>query len=81
MKKLLMIILCLAVGSSMLVFAGGGKEEKRDGASTAWLKEAKIGKYAESTFDEKALYEAAKLEGSVNIYSYSSRVHQIRRNI
>ncbi len=75
MKKLLMIILCLAVVSSMLVFAGGGKE-KSGAEDTAWLKEARIGKYAESTFDEKALYEAAKLEGSINIYSYSSRVHK-----
>jgi iron(III) transport system substrate-binding protein len=29
---------------------------------------------AAETFDEKALYEAAKKEGEVNIYSYSSRV-------
>ncbi len=76
MKKLLMLILCLAVISSVLVFAGGEKEKKGSSETEAWLKEAKLGKYAENTFDEKALYEAAKLEGSVNIYSYSSRVHK-----
>ena len=71
MKKLLIIIICLAFLLPVSVFAGGGKETKGEGN---WAKEAKVGKYAEKTFDEKALYEAAKLEGSVNIYSYSSRV-------
>ncbi|MDX9801173.1 MAG: ABC transporter substrate-binding protein [Spirochaetia bacterium] len=74
MKKFFLVILCLAVVSSVFIFAGGGKEKTVDEASIAWLKEAKLGKYVENSFDEKALYEAAKLEGSVNIYSYSSRV-------
>jgi hypothetical protein len=51
------------------VFSGGqGESEKASNTQTeAWLKTAKLGKYAEETFDETALYEAAKKEGEINI--------------
>jgi iron(III) transport system substrate-binding protein len=41
-----------------------------------WLKKAGLGPYARATFDEKGLYEKAKPEQEVTVYSYSSRVHQ-----
>ena len=76
MKKILFIIICFLLIVSTLVSAGGKKEGKISEESEAWLKEVNAGKFSDKTFDEKALYEAAKLEGSVNIYSYSSRVHK-----
>jgi iron(III) transport system substrate-binding protein len=45
-------------------------------AQDEWLKKAELGPYETKTFDEKQLYEKAKLEKEVNVYSYSSRVHQ-----
>ena len=41
-----------------------------------WLKKAELGPYESSSYDEKSLYEKAKLEKEVSIYSYSSRVHE-----
>ena len=41
-----------------------------------WLKRSELGLYEPKTYDEKHLYEKAKLEKEVTIYSYSSRVHQ-----
>ena len=41
-----------------------------------WLKKSELGSYEPSSYDEKALYEKAKLEKEVSIYSYSSRVHE-----
>ena len=41
-----------------------------------WLKRSELGLYEPKTYDEKQLYEKAKLEKEVTIYSYSSRVHQ-----
>jgi len=44
-----------------------------------WLKKAELGPYAPAAFDEKQLYEKAKGEKEVAIYSYSSRVHQFAK--
>jgi len=41
-----------------------------------WLKRSELGSYEPKTIDEKQIYEKAKLEKEVTIYSYSSRVHQ-----
>lgn len=41
-----------------------------------WLKKSELGPYESKIENEKQLYEKAKLEKEVNIYSYSSRVHQ-----
>jgi len=41
-----------------------------------WLKKSGLGAYAPKTFDEKDLYEKAKAEKEVSVYSYSSRVHE-----
>ena len=53
--------------------AGGKKEAADKPAEDQWAMDAKVGKYTDA-FDEAALYEAAKAEGEVSIYSYSSRV-------
>jgi iron(III) transport system substrate-binding protein len=44
-----------------------------------WLKKAELGSYAPASVDEKQLYEKAKGEKEVAIYSYSSRVHQFAK--
>jgi len=41
-----------------------------------WLKRAELGPYAPQAYNEKQIYEKAKAEKEVTIYSYSSRVHQ-----
>ena len=41
-----------------------------------WLKKSGLGSYETKSFDEKELFEKAKLEKEVSIYSYSSRVHE-----
>lgn len=75
MKKVLFAISCLVVLWSVTLLVVGG-EQSISSETEAWLKSVKLGQYVEESFDEKALYEAAKQEGSVNIYSYSSRVHK-----
>lgn len=45
-----------------------GQKEEAEGLSpetAAWLESAALGDYASETFDEDALYEAAKMEGEV----------------
>jgi iron(III) transport system substrate-binding protein len=76
MHKLISTVMVLLLLSCLGVFAGGGGEPapQLSAETEAWLKEARLGKYVEDSFDEAALYEAAKAEGEVNIYSYSSRV-------
>jgi len=41
-----------------------------------WLKKSALDLYEPKAYDEKEIYEKAKLEKEVSIYSYSSRVHQ-----
>jgi iron(III) transport system substrate-binding protein len=41
-----------------------------------WLKKAELGPYATAAFEAKKIYEKAKEEKEVTVYSYSSRVHQ-----
>ena len=41
-----------------------------------WLKQSGFDRYEPKAYDEKQVYEQAKLEKEVSIYSYSSRVHQ-----
>ncbi len=46
------------------------------GAQDDWHKQAELGPYEAATFDAQQIYEKAKGEKEVNVYSYSSRVHQ-----
>lgn len=46
-------------------------------AQEAWLKAAGLGPYQPQTEDWQAIYEAAKVEGKVVIYSISSRIYQV----
>ena len=41
-----------------------------------WLRKSALEPYEPKAYDEKEIYEKAKLEKEVSIYSYSSRVHQ-----
>jgi len=44
-----------------------------------WLKEARLGPYQEKEFNIPELYEKAKREKEINIYSYSSRVFKFAK--
>ncbi len=78
MKKIIFILLSLCFLFSIILIAPAiGQKEVAEGLSpetVAWLKSAALGDYASETFDEAALYEAARMEGEVSVYSYSSRV-------
>jgi iron(III) transport system substrate-binding protein len=75
MKKYFYLVLLFILATSILM--AGGDREANDGdaqSQVSWAEEVKVGDFTEKFFDEAALYEAAKLEGIVNVYSYSSRV-------
>ncbi len=76
MHKSFSLVLAFLLLSCLIAFAGGEKERATELSpeTEAWLQEARLGKYVETSFDEAALYKAAREEGEVNIYSYSSRV-------
>lgn len=65
------VYLCLMAAIVLLTVPNGPLQGQDE-----WLKKAELGPYEPKTFDEKQLYEKAKLEKEVNVYSYSSRVHQ-----
>ncbi len=73
MKRYFYLVFVFLLIAPMLM-AGGKKEAADAEVKDQWAMDAKVGEYAEKTFDEAALYEAAKAEGAVSIYSYSSRV-------
>ena len=72
MKRYFYLVLVFLLMAPLLM-AGGKKEAADAPAKDQWAMDAKVGPYTD-VFDEAALYEAAKAEGEVNIYSYSSRV-------
>ena len=75
MKKALLsflvmtLLLCIALDSSL-----GQSQYPKE--TEEWLKKSELGSYEPKTYDEKQVYEKAKLEKEVAVYSYSSRVHQ-----
>ncbi len=80
MKKALLILLILLVGSAML-FAGGTKEQtksKIDPAIDAWMKQAQIGPYQPATEDWEAIKKAAKAEGEIVLYADTSRISKFQ---
>ncbi|HSB71103.1 MAG TPA: extracellular solute-binding protein [Candidatus Methylomirabilis sp.] len=46
----------------------------------AWLRQAALGPYQEATFDVEALYQKAKADGRVTVYSYSSRIVEVAKS-
>ncbi len=66
---LMMVLLCVASNPS----SGQSKYPKE---TEEWLKRSELGPYEPKAFDGKQLYEKAKSEKEVAVYSYSSRVHQ-----
>ena len=71
------LILALAI---VFLFPLGAVSVKGQGklphATEQWLKKAELGPYESAIYDEKQLYEKAKAEKEVSVYSYSSRVHK-----
>ncbi len=65
----------LAAAAVLMVVQAGTLWSQDD-----WLKKAELGPYEPKTFDEKQLYEKAKLEKELNVYSYSSRVHHFGKS-
>ncbi len=76
MKRYFYLVFVFLLITPMLM-AGGKKETASAEVKDQWAMDAKVGEYTEKTFDEAALYEAAKAEGEVNVYSYSSRITKV----
>ncbi len=69
---------CWALVFAMAAVVGlGGLAQELTPAQEAWLKAAGLGPYQPAVEDWQAIYEAAKAEGKVVIYSLSSRIYQV----
>ena len=80
MKKTLLIVLILLIGSAML-FAGGAKEQsasKMDPAIDAWLKQAQLGPYQPATENWDEIIKAAQAEGEIVLYADTSRISKFQ---
>ena len=75
MKKLFIPILLPVLLIFLIAFPLWG-QTKYQKNTEEWLKKSGLGPYEPKSFDGKDLYEKAKLEKEVSVYSYSSRVHQ-----
>lgn len=75
MKRSLITVIVIVLLSTLASGPvwGQGKFPKE---TEEWLKKSELGPYETRSYDEKQLYEKAKLEKEVAVYSYSSRVHQ-----
>jgi iron(III) transport system substrate-binding protein len=69
------LVLTLAILFTLTAGMAWG-QGKFSGPTEEWLKKAELGPYEPRGYDEKLLYEKAKAEKEVSVYSYSSRVHQ-----
>jgi iron(III) transport system substrate-binding protein len=67
-KKIIFAVLLMSLWSFGLASPSWSQEQ--------WLKKAELGPYAPQAYNEKQIYEKAKAEKEVTVYSYSSRVHQ-----
>ena len=77
-RSLALILLALLVG------AGAGAPQRASAAKIpsevdAWLKQVQIGPYQPSKVDWNQVYEAAKREGKVVIYTSSSRTISLKQ--
>ncbi len=75
MKKISLLV-CLPIFVIVLIASTLRSQTPYPKETEEWLKKAGLGSYAPKSYDEKELYEKAKLEKEVSVYSYSSRVHQ-----
>jgi iron(III) transport system substrate-binding protein len=75
MKRSLILVVAIVFLSTLAVMSAWG-QDKLPRETQEWLKKAELGAYEPRSYDEKQLYEKAKLEKEVAVYSYSSRVHQ-----
>jgi len=73
-KRIFYFVLFVCISTVALLATGSSEAEAGNASADQWAKDVQVGPYTETSFDEAALYEAAKAEGEVNIYSYSSRV-------
>ena len=74
MKRVSIVILIALLLAVPVALAG---EQEIDEATDQWLQAVNLGPYAATSIEdayEALLYDLAKEEGEVNIYSYSSRV-------
>lgn len=69
----IILVSTLAIG----ILWGQGRYSKE---TEEWLKKSELGPYESRSHDERQLYEKAKLEKEVSVYSYSSRVHQFGKS-
>lgn len=70
-------VVSLTMLIGLVTFGLAGLAQQLTPAQEAWLKAAQIGPYQPSQEDWDAIYEAAKAEGKVVIYSLSSRIYQV----
>jgi len=72
------IRLALLGAAVVLLLAGTGLVHAATAPGLeAWLKQAELGPYQEAKFDGEGLYQKAKAEGRVAVYSYSSRIVEV----
>jgi len=79
MKRSLILALAIVFLSTLAIGDGWG-QGKLPRETEEWLKKAELGAYEPASYDEKQLYEKAKAEKEVSVYSYSSRVHQFGKS-
>ena len=70
MKRALLLV-------GLVLFGLVGAAQGLSPAQDAWLKATGLGPYQPATEDWQAIYDAAKAEGKVVIYSISSRIYQV----
>jgi len=75
MKKMIFFIFTMILFVSVSVHPSSAQSTYPK-ETEEWLRKSELGPFEPKTYDEKQLYEKAKLEKEVAIYSYSSRVHQ-----
>lgn len=69
----------LGVVAFLLLAGAGLAGAATPAAMDAWLKQAEMGPYQEAKFDADTLYQKAKGEGKVTVYSYSSRIVEVAK--
>ncbi len=79
MRRILVLSLVVVFLSALTVGMSWG-QVKLSKETEEWLKKSELGPYESTGYDEKLIYEKAKEEKEVSVYSYSSRVHQFGKS-